>query len=147
MCCTRLAEIQDAKNRHLGTIAQLCRAVSSQRRHISTIGKNFLNSNISSIMSKQYGKLQPTNGWDRFVTLGHPSKFQEVSRLGVIYCSDVAYRTSTKVCTMFGRLLGWYTMYTFLGALAPWEFCQVQHSLYVQVLCCLLYSERYCTAL
>ena len=34
MCCTRLAEIQDAKNRHLGTIAQLCRAVSSQSSYI-----------------------------------------------------------------------------------------------------------------
>jgi len=28
-----------AKNRHLGTIAQLCRATSSQLRHVSTIGK------------------------------------------------------------------------------------------------------------
>jgi len=27
------------KNRHLGTIAQLCRAISSQLRHVSTIGK------------------------------------------------------------------------------------------------------------
>jgi len=37
------------KNRHLGTIAQLCRAISSQIRHVSTIGKkNFLTSNISS---------------------------------------------------------------------------------------------------
>ena len=41
-------KIQDAKNRHLGTIAQLCRAMSSQLRHVSTIGKkNLLNSNIS----------------------------------------------------------------------------------------------------
>ena len=35
-------EMQDAKvakNRHLGTIAQLCRAISSQLRHVSTIGK------------------------------------------------------------------------------------------------------------
>jgi len=32
-------QIQDAKNRHFGTIAQLCRAVSSQLRHVSTIGK------------------------------------------------------------------------------------------------------------
>jgi len=41
-------EIQDAKNRHLRTIAQLCRAISSQLRHISTIAKkNLLNSNIS----------------------------------------------------------------------------------------------------
>ena len=36
------------KNRHLGTIGQLCRATSSQLRHVSTIGKNLLNSNISS---------------------------------------------------------------------------------------------------
>jgi len=37
-----------AKNRHLGTIVQLCRAISTQLRHISTIGKNLLSSNISS---------------------------------------------------------------------------------------------------
>jgi len=29
-----------AKNRHLRTIAQLCLAVSSQLKHISTVGKN-----------------------------------------------------------------------------------------------------------
>jgi len=39
MCCTRLAENTGRKNRHFGTIAQLCRAVSSQLRHVSTIGK------------------------------------------------------------------------------------------------------------
>jgi len=38
MCCMRLAENR-TKNRHFGTIAQLCRAVSSQLRHVSTIGK------------------------------------------------------------------------------------------------------------
>jgi len=32
-------KIHDAKDRHLHTIAQLCRAISSQLRHISTIGK------------------------------------------------------------------------------------------------------------
>ena len=38
-----------AKNRHLGTIAQLRRAIFSQLWHISTIGKkNLLSSNISS---------------------------------------------------------------------------------------------------
>ena len=36
------------QNRHLGTIAQLCRAISSQLRHISTIGKKLLSSNISA---------------------------------------------------------------------------------------------------
>jgi len=35
------------------------------------------------------------------------------------YCTDVAQRRSTKLCRMFDRLLGWYTIYTFSGALAP----------------------------
>ena len=43
MCCTWLAENTGCKkvtkNRHRGTIAQLCRAISPQLRHISTIGK------------------------------------------------------------------------------------------------------------
>jgi len=58
-------------------------------------------------MSPQYGELRPTTSWDRFGSLGHPSKFQQVLRI------------PTKLCTRFGRLLGWYTIYTFLGALAP----------------------------
>jgi len=51
MCCLRLAANTGrenvAKNRHLDTIAQLGRAISSQLRHISTIGKNLLSSNTS----------------------------------------------------------------------------------------------------
>jgi len=51
MCCMRLAgntgRKNDAKNRHLRTIAQLCRAISPQLRHVSAIEKNVLSSNIS----------------------------------------------------------------------------------------------------
>jgi len=36
------------KNRHLGTIAQLCRAISSQLSDVWTVGKNLLSSNTSS---------------------------------------------------------------------------------------------------
>jgi len=43
MCCSRLTantgRKKVAKNRHLGTIAQLRCAISSQLRHLSTIGK------------------------------------------------------------------------------------------------------------
>jgi len=50
--CTRLAENTGrkkvAKNRHLGTIAQICRAISSQLRHVSAIGKKLLSINMSS---------------------------------------------------------------------------------------------------
>ena len=42
-CTARgLLQTHDAKNRHLGTIAQLCRAISSQLRHVSTIGKKLV---------------------------------------------------------------------------------------------------------
>ena len=45
-CCARLAgntgHKKVVKNRHLGTIAQLCRAISSQLRHVSTIGKKLV---------------------------------------------------------------------------------------------------------
>jgi len=52
MCCTRLAgnagpKKSPKKIHHLGTIAQICLAISSQLKHISTIGKKLLNSNIS----------------------------------------------------------------------------------------------------
>ena len=39
------------KNRHFGTIAQLCRAIPWELKHVSTIGKNLLNSNISPTCS------------------------------------------------------------------------------------------------
>jgi len=45
---TARCKYRTQKNRHLGTIAQLCRAISSQLRHVSTNGKNLLNSNTSS---------------------------------------------------------------------------------------------------
>jgi len=63
MCCTWLAENtgrkNDAKNRHLGTIPQLYRAISSQLRHVSTIGKNLLSSNISSTCPHNMVKFGP----------------------------------------------------------------------------------------
>jgi len=65
-------KIQDAEIRHLRTIAQLCRAISLQLRHISTIGKTVKQQCLPH-MSSQYGELRPTSGWDSFVSLGHPS--------------------------------------------------------------------------
>jgi len=43
MCCTLLNENTGCNNNHFGTIAQLCRAVSSQLKHVSTIRKILLN--------------------------------------------------------------------------------------------------------
>jgi len=73
-----------AKNRHLGTIPQLCRAISLELRHVLTIGKKLVKQQYLLYMSSQYGELRPTSGRDRFVSLGHPSQFQRVSRLGSV---------------------------------------------------------------
>jgi len=83
-----LLKIQDAKNsqkiRHLHTIAQLCRAVSSQLRHLSTIGKKVVKQQYLLYMSPQYGKLRPTNSWEWLVSFLHPGKFQQVSSLAFV---------------------------------------------------------------
>ena len=65
-------------------------------------------------MSSQYFV---TNGWDRFRFLGHLSKFQWVSRLGFVTAPTSFNWGQPKLCTMFGRLLGWYIIYRFWGLL------------------------------
>ena len=56
-CCTWLSENTGlkkvTKNRHLGTIAQLCRAISSQLRHVPTIGKKLVKQQYVLHMSPQ----------------------------------------------------------------------------------------------
>jgi len=99
MCCTWLAENtgrkNDAKNRHLGTTPQLCRAISSQLRHASTIRKNLLSSNISStcphtmvnsgvlaaeIVSGVWGTPTTFNGFCVLAALLHGSQVVSVSQ-------------------------------------------------------------------
>jgi len=138
MYCTRLSEntghTKSPKIHHLGTIAQLCRAVSSQLRHVSTIGKNFLNSNISSRRPHNMANFIPLMAQISLPVWGTPANFNRFASW-LHHCSNVAHRRPTKLCTIFGRLLGWYTIYTFLGAFAPLvEFCSVQNSLCVHVL-------------
>ena len=93
MRCTWLAANTGQKNRHLGTIAQLCRAISSQLRHVWTIGKS-VKQRYLLYVSWKYGKLWPTNGWDRFGSLGHPCKFQRVLRLGRVTARTLALGVS-----------------------------------------------------
>jgi len=51
------------------------------------------------------------------VSLGHPSKFQWVSRFGFV-TAPTQWR-STKLCTMFGCLLSWYIIYIHFSGLLP----------------------------
>jgi len=62
------------------------------------------------------------------------------------YCSDVVHRRPTKFCTMFGRLLGCYTIYAYLAALAPWRNFATCKIHLASKSCILLYLQSYCTA-
>jgi len=88
MCCTRLAGNAGPKiaiSAPLDTIAQLCRAISSQLTHASiNNGKNVVKQQYLLQMSSQYGELRPTNGWDRVFSFEYLCKFQRVSRLGSV---------------------------------------------------------------
>ena len=84
MCCTWLAgnagPKKSPKMHHLGTIVHLCRTISSQLRHVSTVGKKLVKQQYLLHMFWQ----QPSSGWDLLASLGHPCKFQRVSCLGSI---------------------------------------------------------------
>jgi len=112
-CCARLAantgRKRSSKIRHLGTIAQLCRAISLQLRHMLTIGKKLVKQQYLLHMSSQHGELRPANGWDRCGSLGAPQQISTGFTPWHRYCSDVAQRKPTKLCTVFGRLVGCYS--------------------------------------
>jgi len=106
MCCTQLAGIQDAKNRHLGTIAQLCWAVSSQLRHVSIMGKNLLSSNTSLTCSRSMVNFDPLTAeigsgvWDtpasnrgrQLYSAGRPSRWALAHILvGICYNFDTVH--------------------------------------------------------
>jgi len=79
-CCTRLAGNAGCKKspkiRHLATIAQLCRAISSQLRHVSTIGKkNMLSSNTSSTYPRNMVNFGQLTAEIRPVVWGTPANF------------------------------------------------------------------------
>jgi len=75
MCCTQLGGNTGHKNRHFGTIEQLCRAISSELRHVSTIGKNWLNSNTSSICPDNIVNFSLLTAEIRWRVWGTPANF------------------------------------------------------------------------
>jgi len=64
-----------AKNRHLGTIPQFCRAIPSQLWNISAIGKKFLNSNISSTCPHNMANFGPLGAEMGSGVWGTPANF------------------------------------------------------------------------
>ena len=87
-CCTWLGENagrkNDGKNRHLGTIAQLCLALSSQLRHLSTIGKKLLGSNISPTCPHNMVNFGPLAAAICWRVWGTPANFNGFCILAVL---------------------------------------------------------------
>jgi len=134
-CCTRLAENTGRKNSpkncHLGTIAQLCRAISSQRRHISTIGKNLLSSNIASTYPHNTANFSPLAAEIGPVVWGTPANLNAFCVLASLLQrrrSTEANQTLHDVWPLPGLV---NCIYTFGGCCPVTEFCQVQSSLCV----------------
>jgi len=138
MCCTRLAGNTGrkiyAKSRHLRTIAQLCRAISSQIRQVSTIGKKVLNNDISSTCPHNMVNFGPLAAEIDWWVWGTPSNFNE---FGVLP-SLLHRRRSTEVNQTLHNV--WpspalvHHIYTLGGSCPLTEFCHVQNWLCLQVL-------------
>jgi len=109
----------------------------------NVVGKKLVKQQYFLHVSPQYGELRPTNGWDWLVSLGHPSQFQRVSRLGfdTVLTLLIVGQPNFGLCSMFGRLVSWYTIYTFSLSLTR---CKIH---FASKSCVLLYWQRYCTTL
>ena len=72
------------KNRHLGTIAQLCRAISSQLRHVSTISKNLSNIDTSSTCPHNIVNFGPITAEKCWRVWGTPTNFNRFRVLAAL---------------------------------------------------------------
>jgi len=84
MCCTRLAGNAGRKKSPSGHHpTTLSGYIFATNAHVDNRKKTIKQQYLLH-MSLQYGELRHTSGWDRFVSLGHPYKFQRVLRLGSV---------------------------------------------------------------
>jgi len=84
MCCTLLAGNTGRKNRHISTIAQLCRAISSQLRRASTIGKKLVRHQYLLHMMN-FGPLTAENCWRVWGTPANFNGFRVLAAL--LHCT------------------------------------------------------------
>jgi len=119
-CCKRIAEIQDAKSRQKFAIcAPSHKFVYLYLRNWGTYRqseKKLLNSIISSTCSRNMVNFGPLAAEIGSLVWGTPANFNGFR----VLASLLQRRRSTEAnwtLQMFGRLLSWYTIHTFLGLL------------------------------
>ena len=117
------------KSRPLHTTVQLCRAISLQLRHVSTIGKNLLSSNISSTCPHNMVNFGPLAAEILSLVWGTPGNFNGFRVLSTL----LQRRRSTEVNQTLHYV--WPSpglvryIYTFRISCPLTEFCHVQNSL------------------
>jgi len=134
MCCTRLAEIQDAKNRHLGTVAQIYRAISSQLRQCIDNQKNALNSNISSTCPRNMANFGQLAAEIRSGVWGTPANFNGFRVLASLLYRRRSPEANKTLHDLWPSPALVHYVYIFGVSYPLTEFCQLQNSLSVQVL-------------
>jgi len=143
---TRLAGNTGRKNRHMGTITQLCRAESAQLRHVLTIGNNLLNSNTSSTCPHNmanFGPLTAEISSGAWGTLANFNGFRVLASLLQRRPLPEANQTLHDVWPSPGLL---HYVYIFGGS-CPWgNFARCKMHV-TSKSCVLLYWQHYCTAL
>jgi len=122
-----------AKIRHLGTIAQLCRAVSSQRRHVPTIGK-MLHSDISYICPHNTANFGPLTAEVCLPVSGTPANFNGFRVLRSLLQRRRSPETNQTLHNVWPSPALAQCIYIFGCSCPLMEFYPVQNSLYVQVL-------------
>jgi len=134
------------KNSHLCTTTQLCRAISSQLRHVSTVGNKPVKQQYLLQMSLQYGVLRTTSGWDLLASCGTPAHFKFSTGFASwqCYCMVVQQWASAKLCGVKQRATPIFGRGPSRWALAPissfYFFCgsvrvsrvRVQHCIVLQ---------------
>jgi len=80
--------------------------------------RNLLNSNIPPHVLT-YGELRPISGWDRFSSLGHPSKFQWVSCVGFVTAPKSLNAGQPYLHDVWPSPALVHCIYTFSGQLPP----------------------------
>jgi len=105
-----------AKKPYLGTITQLCRTISSQLRHVSTIGKNLLSSNTSSTCPYNMVNFGPLPAEIVSLVWGSPGNFNGFRVLVVLLHGTLLVGVSQTAALNRGRHLysvGWPSRWAF----------------------------------
>jgi len=152
MCCKWLAaKYRTQKLRQKSSSAHHRTTLSgyrpSQLRHVSTIEKNLLNGNISSICPHymvNFGPLTAEICWRVWST---PSKFQRVLRLGFVTAPTSLNRGQPNFAGCLAVSWAGKLYIHFLGLLPRNGILPAASIHFASKSCDLLYWQRYCTAL